>query len=726
MSCVEHLDELKKLDQWICWKHEVVKDRETKVPKNPKAGYDASSTNPETWTSYTEACSQAPSYDGLGFVFTENDGIVGIDLDDCVEDGEIKPWAITILHDLDSYAEYSPSGEGIHIFTKGEIERGFNNQKKDVEMYFTKRYFTVTGHHIGFTPTYLNDNQAALTEVWKKYKTNNNGATGEKIAEVAEKIRNTPVSPDGARLKLIRSRDEKLDALLGGPHSEGYPSASEADGATAMKLILHGFNDGETYSIMYNHRYREKFDRHDYLPRTIASARAELGIGVKKLKTTLSTSIKHDNTTKAVLFLDTLLNYTKEDQQNVGLNSVSSSGKTHVALECVEYFPTEDVVPQGYTSPRAFYHEHGQLTRENGEPLETRYEYTETRMEEWYKENPEPEEGKTKWAKREKGMRSKLKNEWNGIPKVIRVDLERKIFVFLDQPDDKLLTNLRSVMSHDRKVIRTKITDSGFSGGHRTKAVDLVGYPTMIFLSTSFTKDQQDRTRLWLLSAEITQEKLKTVIKLQGEELRDRQAYREKLDLNKERENLKMRVLSVKHSGITDVLIDKTDMDGIVNRFIETHPKLIPRLTRDFPRLIALVKAHALLNHVNRVREGDRIHAEQEDITAAEEIYKEVAAPNELGIPPEVYKFYKDKIEPALRTTPHYMTLTEIRKAYYDLYMTRLGEKQLKQIREILAEAGLAAEDQHPEDRRKIIITHPTVYEPPPKTPAEPPKQTNL
>jgi putative DNA primase/helicase len=45
---------------------------------------------------------------------------IALDLDDCIVDGEIAPWAQDILVECDSYAEFSPSGTGIHILMKGK------------------------------------------------------------------------------------------------------------------------------------------------------------------------------------------------------------------------------------------------------------------------------------------------------------------------------------------------------------------------------------------------------------------------------------------------------------------------------------------------------------------------------------------------------------------------------------------------------------------------------
>ena len=85
-------------------------------------------------------------YAGLGFVFSSADPFTGIDMDDCVDaDGEIAQWALEIARYFESYTEISATGTGLHIIVRGEIP---NRRKGDVEVYSSKRFFTVTGHAV--------------------------------------------------------------------------------------------------------------------------------------------------------------------------------------------------------------------------------------------------------------------------------------------------------------------------------------------------------------------------------------------------------------------------------------------------------------------------------------------------------------------------------------------------------------------------------------------------
>lgn len=137
--------ELRALPRWVVWK-------DAKVPYCPTAvNSKASSTDPGTWATFDQARTAYDEGDYLGVGFALNgDGIVGIDLDKCVQAGVPDPAALALLDRIGcGYTELSPSGTGLRGFgfadplQKGKcgILDGLN-----VELYASARYLTVTGH----------------------------------------------------------------------------------------------------------------------------------------------------------------------------------------------------------------------------------------------------------------------------------------------------------------------------------------------------------------------------------------------------------------------------------------------------------------------------------------------------------------------------------------------------------------------------------------------------
>lgn len=155
-------DELKARDQWLFWNASADKPR--KPLATPTANRGASWTDPDEWLSFDEAVEAAqgvPSA-GIGFVFanTNDDYLRGLygalDLDGCVEDGpngrRPKDWLPELTPFIgNTYMEYSPSGEGIHIPLVGfEPPEWWANahftadEHEGVEAYGSK-FFTFTG-----------------------------------------------------------------------------------------------------------------------------------------------------------------------------------------------------------------------------------------------------------------------------------------------------------------------------------------------------------------------------------------------------------------------------------------------------------------------------------------------------------------------------------------------------------------------------------------------------
>jgi putative DNA primase/helicase len=149
----DFLAELKAHRQWLCYKLQPSEKRPGKMDKIPmradRPGQHAASTRPGEWTDYATAVNAAQTvreYAGVGYVFVEQRGIVGVDLDDCLRaDGTLLDWArpiVTLLRG--AYMEVSPSGSGLHIIARGTLPPG-RRRRGDIEMYSTGRFFTVTG-----------------------------------------------------------------------------------------------------------------------------------------------------------------------------------------------------------------------------------------------------------------------------------------------------------------------------------------------------------------------------------------------------------------------------------------------------------------------------------------------------------------------------------------------------------------------------------------------------
>lgn len=141
--------ELTEAPRWVRWEP---RERNGKISKVPVTvhGHEASVTNPRTWTTFERARAGATD-ERVGIVL--GGGLGAIDLDHCIDGGEVAPWAQGIIaqHREDAILiELSPSGTGVHIFLPMAEAPGRKIRDGDVqiEIYSRARYMTVTGKRI--------------------------------------------------------------------------------------------------------------------------------------------------------------------------------------------------------------------------------------------------------------------------------------------------------------------------------------------------------------------------------------------------------------------------------------------------------------------------------------------------------------------------------------------------------------------------------------------------
>lgn len=216
--------ELKSVKQFVCW---VGSD---KIPKNPYTGNNAQSNNPETWGTFEDAVNACVkfNFDGVGFMFAPP--YFGVDLDHCMDNIDFVD---SFVESLQSYAEISKSGEGIHIICKGKLPDGAR-RRNNIEMYSHGRYFICTGNIYNKNYTKVKDCTEAIKVLHSKYLPDNTPK-----AEVRK-----PVEVDLSDTEIIdKARNSKngiaFAALYEGNwEGLGFPSQSEADLAFCNMLAF--------------------------------------------------------------------------------------------------------------------------------------------------------------------------------------------------------------------------------------------------------------------------------------------------------------------------------------------------------------------------------------------------------------------------------------------------------------------------------------------------------
>lgn len=261
------LSELSALNQWVLWRAVEREGKSTKLPFQP-TGVCASSTDPLTWCSHDHVLKHVAKYDGISFALDFTDPYVCIDLDHSVEAGTIVPWAQTIVNDMDSYTEFSPSGTGLHIWIKAHIP-GDRKRTGKIEIYEAQRFMTWTGDHVPNTPETINERQSELNVFYAKL-----------FPASTKPLKKLPVMPadlDDAQLieKASHAKNaDKFNALWSGDTSLHEGNDSQADQALCNHLAFWCACDVERMDTLFRQSglYRKKWEREDYRTRTIAHA----------------------------------------------------------------------------------------------------------------------------------------------------------------------------------------------------------------------------------------------------------------------------------------------------------------------------------------------------------------------------------------------------------------------------------------------------------------------
>jgi hypothetical protein len=261
-----------------------------KLPTNWQTGELCNAHDPNIWTDYETA--YACGGGKVGFVFTDNDPFWFLDVDNCYINGEWSPLVTEILALLPGAAcEVSISGKGLHFFGTGGVtkHRTDSTLGSDFTFYNTKRFVALSGHEVvGSAAT---DCTMGIRTVVDRYFSRPDDETPAAWTTAPDPAWLGPTDDDDL---IRRMRNSKSAAQVFGSKatpdqlwiadfvslSKAYPDdtrgydASSADAALAQHLAFWTGKDcARIQRIMKRSQLtRDKWDRDDYLPRTILSA----------------------------------------------------------------------------------------------------------------------------------------------------------------------------------------------------------------------------------------------------------------------------------------------------------------------------------------------------------------------------------------------------------------------------------------------------------------------
>lgn len=247
--------------------------------------YPARVNDPSSWmplkevleyTSINENCLPA-------IILNDQLDLIFIDLDNVIDPQTktIEAWAQELIDICDSFTEVSKSGKGIHIFLRGNPPiLAANEQLRcrppktawdksgELELYFTKKAATVTGNTLLDKPI-RNIDKKELLILYRRFFPENTDSN------LTKSIALSPTMSDEKIIELARTgkNQNKFIKLF------DYAEWDAGNDRSAMDLSLANFLAFYTQDInqvkrlmMSSSLYRDKWERVDYLQRTIETA----------------------------------------------------------------------------------------------------------------------------------------------------------------------------------------------------------------------------------------------------------------------------------------------------------------------------------------------------------------------------------------------------------------------------------------------------------------------
>jgi predicted P-loop ATPase len=287
------MDEIKKLPIWVMWRKEMKKGtKPTKVPYMDIGKY-ASSTNPDTWSTFKKLDDKffkgrdipLNSKAGIGIVFEKTANIIGIDFDKCVDNkGKIHQDVKRFIEKANTYAEFSPSGTGIHLLFQKTGEEDINliaNKNHfetfDIEVYASGRYFTFSGNECEESKPLRQIQAADFIELLKDmhYPW---GKDKDIVKDIVAPKVTTPLQDDNEIIsKMFASKNgSSIKSLWDGDLSKHNNDESSADYALCVHLAFWtGKNADQIQRLWLSSPLgsrKKTQDREDYRQRTIQNA----------------------------------------------------------------------------------------------------------------------------------------------------------------------------------------------------------------------------------------------------------------------------------------------------------------------------------------------------------------------------------------------------------------------------------------------------------------------
>lgn len=157
---------MQDLPAWLIWKFEPGEKKPRKVPYyadgGRRQGPQGSAQDRAQLVTFDAALAAAKrrGFEGVGFATLPEFGIVALDFDNCMVDGGVHPEVEKLVSS--TYAEYSPSGNGVRAFMRGDLGNHKDSSEPfGFETFSSKGFVTYTGRPLFITELVGNNDTLA-------------------------------------------------------------------------------------------------------------------------------------------------------------------------------------------------------------------------------------------------------------------------------------------------------------------------------------------------------------------------------------------------------------------------------------------------------------------------------------------------------------------------------------------------------------------------------------
>ena len=278
------------------------------------------------------------------------------------------------------------------------------------------------------------------------------------------------------------------------------------------------------------------------------------------------------------------------------------------------------------------------------------------------------------------------------------IDLQKKIILFLDEPQYETLTMLKPLLSHDRFETEYKFVDK--LSGQTVKAI-LKGWPSVIFCSPKSKYTLEYCSRWLTASPQTSTEKISKVIKAKGEKASqteqtdpDFATWQQAFKLLSQQAPLKVIVPYAKE--LAECFRAKRPID-----------------MRFFDLFLALIKANTILHALQRQKdENNNLTATIQDYNQAYDVFHEIEKSTTLGLGQNILDFFQNVIMPiwqerkGLTSDLQIITIEDLIWKYKETTEESISRSTLRETYlKPLEQKGLIDIEDDTKDKRKKTIT---------------------